>query len=321
MSQNQTSRRRFLQASVGLAAGAAGGAMFTADAVAAEPEVEKLTAYQVEAGNPHVWVRWGKTQVTSYRAHPTQKYPYFYPLTGPISGVSLTTETSLPWPHHRSLLFACDHVNGGNYWQGDMAKGQIISTGPSLKETTEHSTTIIDHCEWRTPGEPVVMTDDRQFVVTVPNAQLRLIDAQITLNAVTDITVTKTNHSLFAIRAASDIAPVGGGTLMNAHGDKGEKATFGKPAPWCTYFGQRKGLPAGIVEGIALMHHPGNPWPNCPWFTRDYGFISPTPFNFIAEPWQLPAGESVTVRYRVVMYAGTPNDAGLKKIYTEFAAS
>ncbi len=277
-----------------------------------------LTAYQV---GPQVWVRWDNRLLTSYRAHPTQKYPYFYPLAGPLSGLSLTTETSLPWPHHRSLLFACDHVNGGNYWQSDVAQGQVISAGPTLAETSDTSTAILDRCQWRKPAEPVVMTDDRRFVVSVRGRRLWLIDAQITLTAVAGITITKTNHSLFAIRAAPDIAPVGGGTLVNAQGDRGEKATFGKPAPWCSYYGSRKGLPATMVEGIALMHHPQNPWPDCPWFTRDYGFISPTPFNFIKQPWQLPAGESIRLRYRVAIYAGTPEKADLAGLYAEFAES
>ena len=310
---NMYRRRDFLKLSVAALAVPAASGMTLSKAWAAEaaPE-ENLTAYQM---GPHVWVRWNNHLLTSYRAHHSQKYPYFYPLTGPLSGVSLTSETSLPWPHHRSLLFACDHVNGGNYWQGDFAAGQIFSDGPTLGETTPNSVEIIDRCQWHKPDRPTVMTDDRRFTVSVPSERLRLIDAAIKLTAVEDITVIKTNHSLFSIRAAADIAPVGGGTLLNSEGDSGEKATFGKPADWCTYFGARKAVPGEVVEGIALMNHPDNPFQDCPWFTRDYGFISPTPFNFIEEPWRLPAGESVELKYRVVMYGGTAEEAGLKEIF------
>ena len=41
------------------------------------------------------------------------------------------------------------------------------------------------------------------------------------------------------------------------------------------------------------MDHPQSPWAPCPWFTQDYGFISPMPFNWIEKPWQLAAGQSV----------------------------
>ncbi len=306
-------RRDFLKLSVAALAVPPGSELMRSNASAAEAAGANLTAYQV---GPHVWVRWNNHLVTSYRAHHSQKYPYFYPLAGPLSGVSLTSETSLPWPHHRSLLFACDRVNGGNYWQGDFTAGQIFSDGPTLGKATPNSVEIIDRCQWHKPEEPTVMVDERKFTVSVPNERLRLIDAQIKLTAVEDITITKTNHSLFSLRAAADIAPVGGGTLLNSEGASGEKATFGKPADWCTYFGARKGLPGEIVEGIALMDHPDNPFEDCPWFTRDYGFISPTPFNFIKEPWKLPAGESVELKYRVVLYGGTVEEAGLREIFT-----
>jgi len=326
---NEIARRGFLRiAAAGLAAPAgaalAGQAKLAGTRAASKPakaaipapSAEKLTAYELDH---QVWVRWYNLPLTTYRAHPTQKYPWFYPLTGPASGVSLTSESSLPWPHHRSVFFGCDKLNGGNYWQGAVSEGQIVSTGLKLGECTPQSAEILDHCEWRKPGEPAIIVDDRRFVIEVPRPEIRWIDARITLTAVQDITITKTNHSLFSVRAAEDITPSGGGHLVNSEGQSGEKDTFGKPAAWCTFYGKRKGLPEDIVEGIALVDHPANPWKNCPWFTRDYGFISPTPFNFIDKPWQLPAGKSIALRYHVVMYAGTPRDAGLAELYKAFA--
>ncbi len=283
-----------------------------------EPGADKLTAYQ---DGPQVWVRWNNAQLTGYRAHATQKYPYFFPLAGPVTGLSLTTESSVPYPHHRSVLLACDRVNGGNYWQGPVSQGQTVSRGPKLGRVTPQSAEILDACDWHKPGQPAVMTDQRKFTVTVVDAKLRFLDAEIAWTAVEDVTVQKTNHSLFSVRAAADIIPWAGGTLVNSEGQSGEKATFGKPAAWCTYFGKRQGAAGEVVEGIALMHHPGNPWKNCPWFTRDYGFISPSPFNFIKEPWHLAAGKSVRLRYRVVLYAGDPQQAGLAEICRQWSTA
>ena len=312
-------RREFMKYSL-MAAGSAAGVASLPSVVRAqikpEPGADKLTAYQ---DGPQVWVRWANALLTSYRAHATQKYPYLYPLTGPKSGLSLTTETSVPYPHHRSMLFACDRVNGGNYWQDPVPRGQIVSVGLKLGKSTPESAEILDRCEWRKPGEPAVMTDQRRILIQVINPGLRLIDAEIEWTAVQDVTVQKTNHSLLSIRAAADITPWAGGTLLSSEGQSGEKATFGKPAAWCCYFGKRAG-PAGVVEGIALLDHPKNPWAPTPWFTRDYGFISPTPFNFIEKPWQLAAGKSVQLRYRVVLFAGDPKQAGLAKLYRDWAA-
>jgi hypothetical protein len=73
---------------------------------------------------------------------------------------------------------------------------------------------------------------------------------------------------------------------------------------------------------VALMDHPKNPWSPCQWFTRDYGFISPTPMNWLGpEGWSLPAGQSVRLRYRVVGYAGDPLAVNLASLYDTWAAS
>ena len=42
---------------------------------------------------------------TCYKFAASQKYPYFWPVNGPASGKSVTTETSQPYPHHHSLFF------------------------------------------------------------------------------------------------------------------------------------------------------------------------------------------------------------------------
>jgi hypothetical protein len=285
----------------------------TAAAPAGQPSSDNLTAYQL---GPHIWLRWNNQGLTSYRAHRSQKYPYMFPVAGPATGLSLTTESSLPWPHHRSLLFACDRVNGGNYWHDDFEKGQVISTGPKLGKTTKESVEILDSCDWQKPGGPVVMSDQRRITVRIPSERLRFIDWEIEWLAREDVTIQKTNHSLFSIRAALDITPNGGGNLVNAGGETGEKGTFGKKSAWCGFFGRR----GGVVEGIAIFDHPRNPWSPCPWFTRDYGFISPTPFYFIENPWQLAAGKSVKLRYRVVLHAGDPKEAGLSRLYQEWIA-
>jgi hypothetical protein len=284
----------------------------------AEPEKpSELSGYQ---DGPQVWVRQGNDVLTSYRAHPSQKYPYFYPLNSLLSGLSLTTESGTPWPHHRSVCFGCDRVNGGNYWQDPIARGQIVSSGPALKPVAKTAVGIVDHCEWRQPGQAAVLVDERQYTVTLAGPRLWFLDAQIKLTARQAVQVLKTNHSLFAIRAAADIAPAGGGQLINSEGKTGEKATFGQVAAWCDFSGPRAGLGNKFVEGIALMDHPHNPWAPCRWFTRDYGFMSPTPFNWLDDAgWKLPAGASVTLLYRVVVHAGDAKEAGLAGIYQKWS--
>jgi hypothetical protein len=291
---------------VGLAATQSGNAQGNA----AEPVSGRLelAAYPFSR---QVWVRHGPDVITCYRANPTQKYPYFYPVIGPASGLPLTTESGDPYPHHRSLLFACDHVNQGNYWQEGIERGQIVSRGPQVVEGSGERTVIADACDWRIPGAEPDLTDERRFTISAPSPTLRLIEAEITVTAAVDVHISRTNHSLFALRAAPDLAPKWGGNLVNSEGQTTEKGTFGQVARWCTYYAER----FGVTEGIALMDHPGNPWSPCKWFTRDYGFISPTPMQWLDdEGLDLPQGESWHLRYLVVGYTGTPEEAGLDAI-------
>lgn len=317
-----TSRRRFMRLSAGtvasLPAALAAGAQSGNDGRRTVPDSDELTHYQI---GPHIWLRWHNEPLLGYRAHATQKYPYFFPVAGPVSGLSLTSESSLPWPHHRSLFFGCDFVNGGNYWQDGLERGQIVSTGPRIAEATNNSATIVDACEWRQPGGPVQMTDERRFTLSVPGPRLRILDVDITWRAAVNVTIQKNNHALFALRAVHEITPWGGGRLVSSEGEEGEAQTFGRPARWCAFFGRRTHARDEPMEGIALMDHPESPWAPCPWFTRDYGFISPMPFNWIEEPWRLGAGQSVRIRHRVVAFAGDPQDAGLDALYRDWIAT
>jgi len=305
-------RRRTFIRSLGVAAVAASTHTWAQEVPAAAGL--DLLAYSL---GPIVWVRCGGRALTCYRAHATQKYPYFYPVAGPVTGAPLTEESGDPYPHHRSLYIGCDRVNGANYWQEGLERGRIVSRGPAIAEGTAARVVITDACDWALDGREPDVTDTRRFTITAPSAALRLIDAEVTLTAARDVTIERSNHSLFSIRAASDLTPLAGGHLVNSEGQAGEKATFGQPAKWCTFWAERP----GGTEGIALMDHPGNPWQPCPWFTRDYGFMSPTPLNWLEEPsMDLPAGTQVSLRYRVVAYAGTPEEAGLAALYDGWAA-
>src|SRR6056297_1514859 len=62
---------------------------------------------------------------TSYILSTFEKYPFFFPVNGP-SKASVTSMRNANYPHHSSLFFGCDRVNGGNYWQEGLERGQIV---------------------------------------------------------------------------------------------------------------------------------------------------------------------------------------------------
>ena len=280
------------------------------------PAAENLTVYLKDQ---MIQFRWNNLPLTVYRASQTQKYPYFFPLNGPASGLSLTSESALPYPHHRGLWFSCDPVNGGNYWADNgLQSGQVRSLDLQVRATTTRSAAFFNRCRWVRPGARSPFNDERRFVVTVASERLWHIDADINLTAnEEDVVINKAKHSLLAIRASADISPNAGGVLMNSEGGQGAVGTYGKPAKWCGFFGKRKFHP-DVIEGIAVMNHPENFGGSCPWFTREYGHLSPSPFNFLKQPWRLEKGDSIRLRYRVVLHAGDPKEAQLDRLYDQW---
>ncbi len=252
---------------------------------------------------------------TSYKFDTSQKYPYFWPVNGPASGKSITTETSEPYPHHHSLFFGCDRVNGGNYWQEANERGQIISQGPKLIEASGERAVFTDICHWRQPGRQPVIRDKRRITITAPNKDLRLIDFEINIEPLTDVHILKTNHALFSARVVPELSVQSGGTLINAQGKTTEKNTFGVASPWCDYSGSR----SGVTEGIAIIQHPKNRWFPSKWFTRDYGFFSPTPMYWLeGDRLDLAKGEKLTLRYRVVVHTGDSKAADIARIFEQY---
>ena len=255
---------------------------------------------------------------TCYKFADSQKYPYFWPVNGTLSGKSITTETSEPYPHHHSLLFGCDRVNGGNYWQDVNARGQILSQGPKIVESSGERIVLTDTCLWKQPDKKSVIEDTRRITICAPSEKLRIIDFKISMMPLVDIEILKTNHSLFSARVVPELSVQSGGVLINAGGNTSEKGTFGVASPWCDYSGTRD----GATEGIAILQNPKNRWYPSKWFTRDYGFFSPTPMYWLeGDKLNLAKGEKLTLEYRVVVHAGDSKTASIGKLFNQYKQS
>jgi hypothetical protein len=104
--------------------------------------------------------------------------------------------------------------------------------------------------------------------------------------------------------------------MINAEGLENEENTFGRPSAWIDYYGKR----GNGVEGLALMQHPSNPWFPSPWFTRDYGFMSPTPMYWPENGIStiLKKGTVLDLRYRVIVHSGDFNEAKIAEEFTKY---
>lgn len=253
---------------------------------------------------------------TSYIFSSDEKYPFFYPVNGPVSGGSVTSMRNGEYPHHSSLFFGCDQVNGGNYWQDVLDRGRIISVNAQIVKQGGDTVIISDECIWSRPGALSPILDTRKIIITAPSESVYQIDVDIKMVMLLDVHIQKTNHSLFSARMAADLSVKNGGTMINAEGAKSEKDTFGKNSPWIDYFGKR----GEAIEGLAIFQHPSNPWYPSPWFTRDYGFMSPTPMYWPTNGTEtfMPKGSVLNLRYRVLVHSGDNIQAKIAEAFEEY---
>ncbi len=253
---------------------------------------------------------------TSYIFSSDEKYPFFYPVNGPISGGSVTSMRNGEYPHHSSLFFGCDQVNGGNYWQEGLERGRIISVNAEILKEGGDTVVITDECIWSRPGAISPVKDLRKITITAPSKTVHQIDVEITMEMLIDVHIKKTNHSLFSARMAADLSVKNGGTMINAEGASSEKDTFGKPSPWIDFYGKR----GNAIEGLAILQHPSNPWYPSPWFTRDYGFMSPTPMYWpqTGEETFMKKGEVLNLKYRVLVHGGSVTEAKIAELFESY---
>ena len=154
----------------------------------------------------------------------------------------------------------------------------------------------------------------------------------ITLHAgKTDLTFGDTKEGTMALRLAETMrlkpnkenAGKPGGHIVNSEGVR-DDATWGKRAAWCDYYGPVEGK----TLGAAIFDHPTNPRFPTWWHVRDYGLFAANPFgrhDFESLPDKaagnlvVPAGQSVTFRYRFYLHEGDEKQGKVAERYAEFS--
>ncbi len=278
--------------------------------------------------------------------------PYCYPVLA-ADGTAMTRdfpqkktegeETDHPW--HRSVWFAHSYVNNVDFWNeagGDVGKspkdkGNTVNDGPidikSGKVGTLHARNKLV-----APSGKVIATDERtlRFHAT---ADGRFLDYEITIHAPKDEAVLfgDNKDGTMAVRLAQWMTmphkvkgvEVGGkGKIVTATGFKDGDA-WGKRADWCDFYSEKDGK----TYGVAIFDHPQNLRHPTWWMARGYGLFAANPFGWrdyettkekpITEPlgnYTIPAGGSLTLKYRIYFHTGDEKAANVAKYYADYAA-
>jgi len=261
--------------------------------------------------------------------------PFFYPVIGP-TGVpvnrhwpmkDINKDEAQDHPHHKSLWFTHGSVNGHDFWAEGSKSGKVVhdkflkvSSGPKMGE-------IVSTDKWVARNGEVICTDTRTHkFYNTPNGQI--MDLEVTIHASEgEVVLGDTKEGSMAIRLAPTMrlkGKVGKGHIVNSEGDT-EGSTWGKRAEWCDYYGPID----GEVVGVAIFDHPSNPKHPTWWHVRDYGLFAANPFgehDFEKKPAgigdiKIPAGESLTFKYRFYFHKGDEKQGKVAQQFREYAAT
>jgi len=265
--------------------------------------------------------------------------PFCYPIIN-VSGLPMTRNfpmiTNAPaeerdHPHHRSLWFAHGAVNGQDLWSEGRNSGRIVHRGFAEITSGTRSGTIKTLNVWVDKAGNVLCTDEQTIRFYAPQDDVTWLDFEINLRASNgEVTLGDTKEGTFAMRLAEsmrlkpnkDNTGKPTGHIVNSEGVRDDK-TWGKRAAWCDYFG-----PVGSnTVGVAIFDHPANPRHPTWWHVRDYGLFAANPFGQhdfekLSDPHagdlKIPAGQSVTFRYRVVLHDGDERQGRIAERYADY---
>jgi hypothetical protein len=260
--------------------------------------------------------------------------PYCYPLIGP-GEVAMTRNWPMKdipgeaqdHPHHRSLWFAHGAINGYDFWSEQKAFGKTVHEDFLEVTSGTKAGVIRERNKWVAADGTVVCTDERTLRFYNPGrASERLMDFEITLKASNgELTFGDTKEGTMAVRLAETMrlkGKAGKGHIVNSAGVR-DGQTWGKRAEWCDYYGPVEGR----TVGIAIFDHPKNPRHPTWWPVRDYGLFAANPFgqhDFESLPDKtagnliVPAGKSVTFRYRFYLHEGDEQQAKVAEKYQQY---
>ncbi|MBC7352003.1 MAG: PmoA family protein [Thermogutta sp.] len=257
--------------------------------------------------------------------------PYVWPIIGP-TGKPFTREWPMgpgegekhDHPHQRSLWFTHGDVNGISFWEEAPGRGKIVHREFLTLEGGTKGI-VVTRNDWVAPDGTVLLNDVRKLLF-YPLGENRVIDFAIRLSAVApSVTFGDTKEGTFGLRVADSMTVDAkkGGKIVNSEGQE-DKDAWGKKAKWVDYSGPVD----GEIVGIAVLNHPSSFRFPTYWHVRTYGLFAANPFGWhdfvgrsdVSGAYTLGKGQSIELRYRVILHKGRTAEAKIPQLYEEYAA-
>ncbi len=282
---------------------------------------------RIEEGKERIGVRIGDELFTEY-LFSSQSSPVFYPVNAP-GGQCLVRNYPFrddvageahDHPHHRSVWLGHGDVNGLDFWSG-----QARIRYREMEHIGADGFVALN--DWM-EGESVVCTE-RTTVRFVVDDRWRMIDLATELRPNgTSVRFGDTKEGTFAIRThprlritSDDGRPLA--TAYNSEGVEGA-AVWGKSARWVHY----QNTIDDVSYAITVLDHPSSFRHPVLWHARDYGLVAANPFarhEMLGEPpgagdFELRDGQSLDLRYAIVVWRGDVTAEEIEVVYERFAS-
>ena len=298
-------------------------------------------AVEFRRGDRQIEVLIGGRPFTTYYFDSAIAKPFLSPLRS-AKGTILTRrfpmQEDIPGedhdePHQRAMYFAHGDINGLDFW-GEAAFpkwsrhaaskfGRTVFREVSAMSGGPQSGMLRVTFDLQAPDGTSIAEETQAYVFSGDD-RTRSIDCEfIILANHGPLMLGDTKEGTFAIRLVKslDSPPA---HMVNSIGGSGEKEIWGKRAEWVDYYGNVDGEDVGI----AIFDHPQNLRHPTYWHARGYGLFAANPFGmreFTHDrhkdgSFTVPAGGSLTLRYRVLIHPGDYREAGISEAYKQYAS-
>lgn len=235
------------------------------------------------------------------------------------------TELTRPWPMpkgykgydhtwHKALWWSWKFIDGKNFWEQN-TKG----TEPGKVRFTpgkDHSARIEMPVHYRLTGAEPILTEKRIITVSRPSEEGRYhIDWCATFSEPGKGKGVKLNKNFYGGMAARMAKRTLRWTFRDSEAREGAQACSGKRARWMDFSGD---LPGGRKAGMAILVHRDNPRQPPPWCVIQ-GMPYFNPAFTGSEDYSLPAGKTLTLRYRILVHPGPMSRQQLQAEWQAFA--
>ena len=235
--------------------------------------------------------------------------PYFHPLSL-TDGTELTSLRPADHPWHRALWFSWKYIDGVNYWDPELPAGQTEVVDVKTRPGRDYSAQIEMRLSYHPPQKPTVLTEKRTLTVSAPDENgCYYIDwLSIFTAGENDVLLGRTpipgeqNGKSYGGYAGLSLRMAEHTKDWQFLGSEGtlEPESRGSKARWVDFSGN---IADGGFAGVTIFDHPDNPrHPSSWWLSGSMPYFGPA--VLFHKPYTLAAGETLTLRYRILIHTG-----------------